>query len=345
MTNPNNRPLRRAATFVLTLVAVLALLPLTAAAQTRSTLPAQNPYYGYLYIPGVYGAAKSPYTNWHDVDSYAIEARKHVSGGRAYGSTMSPLTVGTDLGIALPGLTLKCATGQALRYVILRMFRTGETRYFAEFRLYNATIKRVQSRSEGQSIEFDYTKVILTQVDTTTGVRTSRTIDRATTGTSTGKSLTVPTNRSPDDFEVLVRVEGIPGKATRTGYRGWHTMESFQVGARAPVTTSRTTGTAFFEPFTLRSKLASLPEFAMATITGQLIRNVEIHVFDRSITRGPVLKVKLGDVLVCNATGKADEQTIQLDYSRVEFESFQGGAGSGQRVSKGGWNVRTNTAL
>jgi type VI protein secretion system component Hcp len=312
-------------------------------------LAAPAAHHGYLYIPGVYGSAAYPYRRWHEVDGYRLEAKKIVRSGRVYGTTFSPLSVGADLGPALPQLAVKCASGQVFSYVILRMHRAGESRYFAEFRLYNVTVRSVKGQSDadpakggGQSIEFDYTRMYMAQIDTATGVRTARTIDKSTTPYTTGSSVPV-SGSTANDFDVFVRVAGIAGTSRRSGYAGWHDMQGYDIGVRRRGTTP------VFSQMRVRSQLNSLPQFTMAVLSGQRIRNVEIHVWSKQVTTGPVMVIKLSDVLICQAGSAADAkdggQTLSFDYGRVEFQYYTGGRGSNRGLTIGGWNVRTNTAL
>lgn len=330
-------------------LALAAALTMTgAAAQERSSIPDPNETYGYLYLPGINGEAAYPFTRWHKVDSFGLQVRQSVRDGKKYGTYASPLAVGADLGVALPQLTTMCATGQSFKYVYLRMYRGNSTQYFVEFRLYDALIRSVRSadaaadQASGQTVEFEYSRMYMTQVDPKTGARNSLSIDPARTPFATSGSVAAP-GSTDNDYQVLVRVDGMVGSSSRSGYQGWFEFDSLGLGVR------RSGTRAYFDPLSLRSKLASLPQFTMAALNGKAIPKVEVHVFSKRVSRGPVLTVKLQAVYVTNVmategTAQAG-QLLNFDYGRIEFEYFKGGKGSGQGSTVGGFDRRSNTQV
>ena len=329
------------------ILAVAGLIGGSASAQT-STQAGQK---GFLYLPGVPGGIVSgSYRGWHAVDGYGLEA-KSVTRGRTVTRTFSPLAVGTDLGPALPLLVVKCASGQRLPYAIVRMQRPNERRYYVEFRIYDVAVLNVSAgKSEsggGQTLELDYSRMVLTQYDAVSGRRTSRSISRRTTPFTSGKSVKVSGSPS-NDYEVFVRVDRIPGSSRRPGYSGWHEASGYDIGVRRPVSTLRAAAVPTFSNLSLTSKLSALPEFTTAALTGQAIRNVEVHVWSKAVTTGPVLVMTLANVNVTKAGSTAkssgDQQTVELSYGSVQFEYFRGGVGSNQGSVRGGWNLRTNKA-
>lgn len=330
--------------------AILTAADATAQRQVEST---PQPAYGYLYVSGIQGtSSNSTYRAWHDVDAYALriqsDARRLMNPDprirdRKGMTSFSSLGVSASFGAMLPLLLVRCASGQAIPTVILRMMDGSAKRRAVEIRLRNAVVRTVDSRSDGegmgQVVDFDYEELRIEQFDVVTG-RSSSVLAFRPTGTL--RSAAAALNPKPMALQVVVRVPDI--KDSTTAVDGYHFASSYSFSVRKYGTSTR------FSPMRIAGMKSLMPKFLAGAVAGIKRPVVEVRVYGADAldvkTATPLLTIELTNATfagVSNGVSNGEiQQEVEVAYEKVKFEAQQRDYRGVLRPIVGGWDILQN---
>lgn len=153
-----------------------------------------------------------------------------------------------------------------------------------------------------------------------------------------------------------LRIEGVQGGATASGYEGWIEVHAFEWGVAqalgAPTGATRATGRPSFEPLAVSKPVdQATPLLAQGCAAGTHYREAELVFFAAGSTT-PSGTVKLGDVTIsASHAGRGDTpnamETLSLSFARIEWSFIGVDPRTGRATGevKTGWDVAANRPL
>jgi type VI secretion system secreted protein Hcp len=156
-------------------------------------------------------------------------------------------------------------------------------------------------------------------------------------------------------MDIFMRIEGIPGESRDARHPNEIVLNNYsfnfaQAGNVAATGGGVGAGRTTVSPFTVTKYTdSSSPRLALASLTGEHLRQVTIAVRRQGRDPFDFLRYTLNDVVVTgftqteSSTGTQPEETIQLGFGSIEMEYIpQRPDGSAGEPVKMGWDVRRN---
>lgn len=152
-----------------------------------------------------------------------------------------------------------------------------------------------------------------------------------------------------------LRIEGITGGATASGYEGWMEVAAFDWGVSMPgasATGGRSATRPDFSPVTVVKPIdAATPLLAQGAASGRRYPEAELVFFSAGSTT-PVGSVKLSDVRISASLASSGEagamlETLSLSFGKVEwsYSPINPRTGRPGAEVKAGWDVAANRGL
>ncbi|WP_164545439.1 Hcp family type VI secretion system effector [Paenibacillus albus] len=153
---------------------------------------------------------------------------------------------------------------------------------------------------------------------------------------------------SPDNFQVYLKLDAIPGESNVKGFEQWIPVSDVHFGVEVPMSLSTATGAAAGKPqfdglsFSKLFDAASMPIF-LASVQGKVIKSATLVFVKQAPTPVKFLTINLSNVFVSNYSFNDTVESISLAYSIISVGySSQKPDGSLNAMVKSAWDVTKN---
>jgi type VI protein secretion system component Hcp len=309
---------------------------------TVTPVPATSKVHYFLKVDGVNGDVSTlKFKDWFAVDGFDFGALRPTSSAAGNGIgrvSFSPLTVDLSSLTGLAPLLQDLTSGKIIKSVELVGVDSnpeGKEQTVYDLKLSNAQLVKYDNapgaKETGTGLSFDFQKVSLTDHGLTSEGSESTTANALRfTGAGAATPGTVTPVPATSKVHYFLKIDGVNGSVSTSGFKGWFAVDGFDFGATRPTGSSATggggAGKVAFSPLTVDlSSLTGLAPLLKDLTTHKDIKSVELVGVD-SNPEGKELTVydlKLSDAQLLkydNAPGaKGVETGLSFDFHKVSL--------------------------